>query len=324
MQFTPFMIIIIALYSVSCIAYVYRWRGNARYRSFSQYMRKSWPIFAPFNCLMYASTCAWARWPVLEAHYIKNIRVIRENWHIIRDEALALKLSGAFEAAKAPGSVGYYDVGFRTFYKRGWSKFYLKWYGTTHRSAQRLCPNTIALLQQVPQIRGAMFSILPPGSELTIHSDPMACSFRYHLGLATPNSDQCFINVDGKPYAWHDGQDFVFDETYPHHAYNGTDTSRLILMCDVDRPMYAIGRLMHGVYLAIAKTTLVPNTPEDARGALSTMFAYLAPLRQRSLALRNTHYGAYKALKLLLNTALALMGTAILFATFSAIEAVIL
>lgn len=323
MKFSAFAFAVVAIYSVAAMVYVYRWRGRVRYASFSQYLRKSWPVFAPLNCLMYMSTRSSARKPVLDAGYLPNIDLIRENWTTIRDEALALQSTGAFEAAKTPGSVGCYDVGFRTFFKRGWSRFYLKWYGTTHNSARALCPKTLALLNQVPGVRGAMFSILPPGAELTLHSDPMACSFRYHLGLATPNSERCNINVDGVPCAWYDGQDFVFDETYPHHAHNGTDAPRLILLCDVDRPMSLVGRVIRSAYFVIAKETVVPNTAEDKRGIFSALFCRLAPLRQKSLKLREERHRAYKALKLLLNTTLLTAVMAILFAAFSVIEAIV-
>lgn len=323
MQLTPLILLAITAYSLACMAYVYRWRGRTRYASFSQYLRKSWPIFAPLNCLMYMSTCPWARHPVLDPCYIRNIDLLREHWETIRDEALALEKSGAFDATKAPGSAGYYDVGFRTFYKRGWSKFYLKWYGTTHRSAQQTCPRTLALLADIPQIRGAIFSVLPPGAELTLHADPMACSFRYHLGLSTPNSRQCSIYVDGVPCTWHDGKDFVFDETYPHYARNDTDMPRYILMCDVDRPMHVMGRMVHAVYRTIAKSTVVPNTAEDRRGTLSALFCCFAPLRQRTLKLRETHRTAYKALKFTVNSTLLLASMGILWGAVSLLEAAI-
>ncbi|MGH6634584.1 MAG: aspartyl/asparaginyl beta-hydroxylase domain-containing protein, partial [Gammaproteobacteria bacterium] len=54
-------------------------------------------------------------------------------------------------------------------------------------------------------------------------------SLRYHLGLVTPSSDDCFINVDGVPYSWRDGEAFLFDETYLHYARNDSDQYRLIL-----------------------------------------------------------------------------------------------
>ncbi len=318
---TSTMIVLgLTAYATGSVDYVYRWRGQVRYASFSQYLRKSWPLFAPLNCLMYMSTRAWARRPVLRADYLENIPLLRENWRVLRDEAQALQRLGGFEAANAAGSVGYYDVGFRTFYKRGWNKFYLKWYGTTHHSAQRLCPHTVALLEQVPGIRGAMFAVLPAGAELSLHSDPMACSLRYHLALATPNSEHCRIVVDGQPCAWYDGEDFVFDETYPHFAVNGTDGERLILLCDVDRPMGPVGRLVRAAYAFIARGTVVPNLPEDRRGLFSALFARLAPLRQKSLRLKQRRRGLYQALKLLLNSALllALLGT--VFAVLRLVE----
>src|SRR5690606_34400963 len=147
------------------------------------------------------TTRPWARGPVTAAARMPNMALLRDNWQVIRDEALALQSGGAFEAAKAEGSAGYYDPGFRTFFKRGWSKFYLTWYGTTHRSAQRTCPRTVALLKQIPEVKGAMFTVLPPGSELTLHADPLACSLRYHLWLRTPHSDESRIeaDVDTKP-----------------------------------------------------------------------------------------------------------------------------
>ncbi|MFG6441038.1 aspartyl/asparaginyl beta-hydroxylase domain-containing protein [Roseateles sp. LKC17W] len=310
----------LVVYAAGCIAYVYRWRGRLRYASFTQYLRKSRPVFAPLNCLMYMATKPWARRPVLDAGYLQNIDVLRAHWQVIRDEALALHASGAFEAAKAPGSAGYYDVGFRTFFKRGWSKFYLTWYGTDHPSAQRLCPRTVALLKQVPGIRSAMFSILPPGAELSLHSDPMACCLRYHLGLQTPNSGLCHINVDGERCAWRDGEDFVFDETYPHRAHNGSLQPRLILMCDVDRPMGVVGGLLRNAYAVLAKATLVPNTDDDSRGLFSALFLRLAPLREKSLRLRETRRRTYQALKLLLNSTLLGALLALLFGLLRAVE----
>ncbi|MFX5494266.1 aspartyl/asparaginyl beta-hydroxylase domain-containing protein, partial [Acinetobacter baumannii] len=57
------------------------------------------------------------------------------------------------------------------------------------------------------------------------------------LGLVTPNDDRCFIEVDGQRYSWRDGQSVVFDETCIHWAQNGSETNRIILVCDVERPL---------------------------------------------------------------------------------------
>jgi len=97
------------------------------------------------------------------------------------------------------------DVGFNSFFKSGWKRFYLKWYGDNHPSAVELCPRTIELLNGIGTVKAAMFAELPPGSKLVRHRDPYAGSLRYHLGLDTPNDPGCYINVDGQNYAWHDG-----------------------------------------------------------------------------------------------------------------------
>ena len=306
------MALVIA-HAAASIAYVYRWRGRARYARFGEYLRKSWPVFAPLNCLLYLATRPAARRPVLEADYLQGIEVIRKHWPRIRYEALALYHAGEIDATSMAGSVGFHDLGFRTFYKRGWRKFYLKWYGEPHLSARRLCPETVRLLEQVPGIRAAMFSLLPPGAELSLHSDPLACSFRYHLGLETPNDDACFINVDGMPLSWRNGEDFVFDETYPHYARNDTGAMRLILMCDVDRPMNMVGRAFNRLYAMVPRAMQVPNTPEDPSGAISRLFSMLAPLRRRAVALKQSHRTVYAVLKSLLN--LGLMMAALLAVT---------
>lgn len=293
-----------ALYCLACLAYVYRWRGKRRYDSLSQYLRKSWPIFAPLNCLLYMATYRHARGPAVDAGIVEGIELVRAQWRVIREEALALYVMGELENTARPGSAGFHDLGFRTFYKRGWRKFYLSWYGPAHRSARRLCPRSAAIIAQVPGIRAAMFSFLPPGAELTVHADPMACSLRYHLGLDTPNSEDCHIVVDDHKLVWRDGMDFVFDETYPHHVRNDTNSYRLILMCDVVRPMHLPGRIVNVFYSCIARAVTVPNTHEDRRGVLTRVFARVSPLRHNGQALKARHRRAYGLLKLVINAAL--------------------
>ncbi|MCP6182937.1 aspartyl/asparaginyl beta-hydroxylase domain-containing protein, partial [Klebsiella pneumoniae] len=89
-----------------------------------------------------------------------------------------------------------------SFFKKGWKRFYLKWYDKPLPSAEALCPRTVELVSSIPNVKGAMFALLPGGSHLNPHRDPFAGSLRYHLGLSTPNSDACRIYVDGQEYAW--------------------------------------------------------------------------------------------------------------------------
>jgi beta-hydroxylase len=152
-----------------------------------------------------------------------------------------------------------------------------------------------------------MFAFLPRRSQLTRHADPIAISLRYHLGLATCNSDACFINVDGRNQSWRDGEVIMFDETYLHYVRNDTDCDRLILMCDVKRPLNPLGTLFNFFYQAVGRASVVPNTPEDHRGLANRTFARLAPLLARSKALKSTNRPLYLAIKWSVNTLLLLL-----------------
>ncbi|HEX5649172.1 MAG TPA: aspartyl/asparaginyl beta-hydroxylase domain-containing protein [Steroidobacteraceae bacterium] len=296
----------VALVAAS-IVYVYRFRGEARYESLAQYFRKGWPIFAPFNCALYMTTLPRGSRTILDPAEFPELELLRQHWQTIRDEGMGLLRQNYFDATKRPGTAAYYDVGFRTFFKYGWSRFYINWYGYTHHSARRLCPRTVEILQRVPAVHGAMFAYLPKGGQLTRHADPLAISLRYHLGLATPNSDACFINVDNRNLSWRDGEVLMFDETYLHYVRNDTDSDRLILLCDVKRPLNPLGAALNFFYRGVTRASVVPNTPEDHRGLANRIFAGLAPLLARSKALKSTNRPLYLVVKWSVNIVLVLL-----------------
>ncbi len=283
------------------LLYVYKFRGQERFSGPVEYLRKGWPIFAPLNVLLYGLSEKKAKRPILDIADFPELQVLQDNWEIIRDDALNLYKNGYFDATTDADSQGYYDVGFRTFYKYGWSKFYCKWYGTIHNSAAEHCPNTVALLKDIKIVNGAMFTLLPPGSKLTRHLDPIACSLRYHLGLSTPNHDNCFIDIDGNVHSWRDGEPLLFDETYLHHARNDTETPRLILMCDVERPMFWFGRVFNFFYKKILSMMLVPNLGGDKSGLISRTFQSTAPILAKGKALKKTNRPLYNIVKWSIN-----------------------
>lgn len=300
-------------FSLGSLTYAYRYRGKSRWEDLTEYLRKGWPIFTPFNCLLYLFTQPRAKKAIMNVNDFKELDVIKDNWQTIRDEAVALYKHQYFEKTKETGSQASYDIGFRTFFKYGWSKFYITWYGYTHASAQKLCPKTVEILKTVPSVNGAMFSLLPVGSQLTRHLDPVACSLRYHLGLVTPNDDRCYINVDGQNYSWRDGEPFIFDETFLHFAKNDSEHYRLIMMCDVERPLFLIGSVINFFYKGLMRWTVVPNMDGDARGLANTVFASLSPVLQKTKTLKQTNRPLYLAVKYSVNFTLFLIVVGLLF-----------
>nr|WP_324257991.1 aspartyl/asparaginyl beta-hydroxylase domain-containing protein [Cellvibrio fontiphilus] len=220
---------ILAIFIVSAI-YIQS-RGAVQHDRWTRRITDHANFLAPINCLFYIFGKD-KKTAYLEPADFPELKILQDNWETIRDEALNLNAE-----AKIKASDKLDDLGFNSFFKTGWKRFYLKWYGANLKSAEQLCPKTVALINQVPNIKGAMFTMLPPGARLVRHRDPYAGSLRYHLGLSTPNSEDCFISVDGKKYFWRDGEAVMFDETYIHYAQNKTDQNRIILFVDVKRPV---------------------------------------------------------------------------------------
>ncbi|HXY05914.1 MAG TPA: aspartyl/asparaginyl beta-hydroxylase domain-containing protein [Burkholderiaceae bacterium] len=257
-------------------------------------------LLAPYNVLMYAFSAVPTR-PYLDVKDFPEMAALRDNWETIREEARALLGGGGLKAAS-----DHVDIGFNSFFQRGWRRFYLKWYDAPPPSAVALCPKTVALLQSIPSVNAAMFALLPAGSRLNEHRDPSAASLRYHLGLMTPNSDDCFINVDGQPYSWRDGKDVMFDETYLHFAENRTDKPRLILFCDVERPLHgapirALNRLFERIFLRAAAT---PNEGAEDIGWINRLYKPVGVLKQWLSRAKNFNKPLFNGCKYLLIIAL--------------------
>jgi len=266
-------------------------RGRVRLK-FARQLTDHSTFVAPYNAFAYL-TSKTARGPYLEAGAFPELSRLTDNWQVIRDEGLRLMDEGMVRGATANN-----DIGFHTFFKRGWKRFYLKWYDDPQPSAERLCPKTVALLDQVPSVHGAMFATLPPGGRLGAHRDPFAGSLRYHLGLRTPNSDACWIEVDGRRYSWRDGEAVVFDETYVHTALNATDVTRLILFCDIERPLWGpAAAINRWVMRHIMRATATQNVEGERVGAINRAFGTIFAVKEAGQQLKARNRRLYYALK---------------------------
>lgn len=284
-------VIIVALIA-SSVLYVH-FRGKVRFRFFRQLSDHS-SFMAPINALVYLFSKIPDR-PYHTQSEFPGIEALTARWEDIRDEALTLQ-----EHIRSSAKLD--DLGFNSFFSRGWKRFYLKWYGDSHESARQLCPVTTKILDGIPSIKAAMFAELPPGSKLMKHRDPYAGSIRYHLGLRTPNDDGCFINVDGKPYSWRDGEAVLFDETFIHYAENLTDQDRIILFCDVERPMKYrwAATLNHWFGRHVMAAATSPNNENDRTGGLNRSFKYIQKFRLAGKELKKKNVTIYYIVKWLL------------------------
>src|ERR1700741_5311238 len=287
--FAPQLVMLYAF--VASTLYVH-FRGRQRLR-FARQISDHSTYLAPYNLLMDAGS-AVPNPPGIPVEKFPDFAKLGENWETIREEAVRLFDEGFIRAAAKNN-----DWGFYSFFKSGWKGFFFKRYDDFLPSARALCPKTVELLNSIPTVHGAMFAMLPPGGKLGAHCDPFAGSLRYHLGLVTPNSDKCRILVDGVECVWRDGEAFMFDETFIHSAENATDVNRIILFCDVERPMKfgfmtAINRW---VSHHIVKASATQNMEGEHVGVLNKVFAGLYEIHLASRRVKDWNRKVYYTLK---------------------------
>ena len=156
----------LAVFSVFVLSGLFvHFRGKVRHRPLRQISDHS-TFMAPVNCFLYLFSKVPST-PYIDINHFPELKLLEDNWQLIREEALALNDNQQIVAAD-----NHQDAGFNSFFKTGWRRFQLKWYGNNLVSAQRLCPVTTNLLDQIPSVKAAMFASLPPGARLTSHRDP--------------------------------------------------------------------------------------------------------------------------------------------------------
>jgi beta-hydroxylase len=291
---------IVGIYVIS-ILHIH-FRGKVRLPFFRQIFDHS-SLVSPINTFMHMFSRVPST-PYLDAKDFVGLEKLDQNWEMIRDEAVALRELQRIKAAEKND-----DAGFNSFFKTGWKRFYLKWYNASHPSAEQFCPKTVALLRDIPSVKAAMFAELPPGAKLNPHRDPFAGSLRYHLGLETPNDDRCFIDVDGQRYSWRDGKSVVFDETYIHWAKNESNGDRIILFCDVERPMryrwaQAVNRFLGRTLVTAASS---PNDAGDQTGGINKLFRFVWVAGQYRRRFKAWNKTVYKITKLALVVAVVVL-----------------
>ena len=287
----PMLIIYVIIIST---VYVH-FRGRERLTFLRQITDHS-TFFAPINLLMYLFSKAPAT-PFIDTKRYPELNLLEDNWTLIRDEAIKQSDQGEIKSSDKRD-----DAGFNSFFKTGWTRFYLKWYGKDHTSAQNLCPETLRLLAEIPAIKAAMFAFLPAGAKLVRHRDPFAGSLRYHLGLLTPNSKQCQMVVDGEIRHWQDGQSMMFDETYLHYADNQSGQDRLILLCDYERPLkFGLPKYINKfIALLLMRAAVSPNQTGDKTGWINRLFSVVYYIRIIGKKIKTRNKPLYIILKYLL------------------------
>lgn len=119
-----------------------------------------------------------------------------------------------------------------------WKTYFLYGYGIKMTENCQRCPETTRLVEQIPGMKTAFFSILLPGKHIPEHRGPYKGVIRCLLGLKIPEPpEKCRIRVGEEIRHWSEGKAMIFDDSFPHEAWNETDEIRVVLFLDIVRPI---------------------------------------------------------------------------------------
>lgn len=172
--------------------------------------------------------------PFLDPSQFEWTKSLEENWQVMRQE-----LDQTLQNKEAIPNFQDISEDQKSITKDdNWKTYFLYGFGYKAQQNCERCPETTKLIESVPNMTTAFFSILEPGKHIPAHRGVYKGFLRYHLGLLIPEpKEQCRIRVDDQIAHWEEGQSMMFDDTYDHEVWNDTDGLRAILFMDVIRPM---------------------------------------------------------------------------------------
>jgi aspartyl/asparaginyl beta-hydroxylase (cupin superfamily) len=86
-----------------------------------------------------------------------------------------------------------------------------------------------------------------------------------------------------------DGEAVMFDETYIHYAENATEQNRIILFCDVERPMKYRWAAAFNTWFSrnVMAAAGAPNEAGDKTGGINRLFGRIYKIRLRGKELKS-------------------------------------
>ncbi len=194
-----------------------------------------------------ASSSLVANDPVLDVRDFAWTQGLRDQWHAIRDEALAVALHGAPSLATiSPDHRSIAEVG-------KWRSFVLWGYGFPISDNLARCPRTQAAVAAVPGLNSAFFSILAPGTHIPEHRGVTKGLITCHLALVVPRDGDVRMRVGGRVVRWAEGETLLFDDTYDHEVWNDTAGTRVVLLIQFERPLRNPGKWLADLFLGVIR-----------------------------------------------------------------------
>lgn len=146
-----------------------------------------------------------------------------------------------------------------------WKTYFLFGFGLKAVKNCEACPVTASLLEKIPDMKTAFFSILSPGKHIPAHKGVFKGLIRSHLGLIIPGKKgDCLMRIDNQKILWGEGKAVVFDDTYEHEVWNNSNQVRVVLLIDIIRPFKTpLAAINKGIINIISKSFFVKNAQKN-------------------------------------------------------------
>lgn len=216
----------------------------------------------PFN-RMIARSSKVPTTPFIDSAFFPWSAALEDGWADMREELDALGERGGEILPLAKVSPDHHRVA-----KDGkWKSFVFEAYGYHVARNRELCPKSAALIDQVPGLVLAMFSIMEPGTYVPLHKGVSKALINGHFALDVPEGD-CRIEVGGETRGWEEGKLLLLDDTFPHQVWNNTKRNRVVLLMQIRRPVGPVARLIGDMFLGAVRRTGYIQDPRRELGAV--------------------------------------------------------
>ena len=206
-----------------------------------------------------ASSSQAANDPVLDVRDFPWTAALRDNWQAIRDEVVAVALRRDAAPSLATISPDHRAIAEVDM----WRSFFLWGYGYPVDENLVRCPATARLVELVPGLNSAFFSILAPGTHIPDHRGVTKALITCHLGLIVPKDGDVRMRIDDRIVRWAEGETLVFDDTYNHEIWNDTDGTRVVLLVQFERPLRQPGKWIADAFMRLVRRSAFVQEARD-------------------------------------------------------------
>lgn len=116
------------------------------------------------------------------------------------------------------------------FDEGGRGMYVYRWFG------KKQIENIDAFNGDFKYVKTIAVSVFSGKSSTTWHYGPLRLSYRVLLNLTPIETDEIYIECNGKKHFWHENPLYIFDDTLFHRSINRHDARRYCVFMDVARP----------------------------------------------------------------------------------------